>query len=229
MYFFLSFFLMTVPKAFADEPWVNLFDGKTLAGWEQKGGQASYRVEDGQIVGKTVLGTPNSFLCTKQFYSDFILELEFKVDSKLNSGIQIRSNSFPEYENGVVHSYQVEIDGILTGGIYDEARRGWLDNIDGKNAAQQAFKADQWNKLRIEAIGNTIKTWVNDVPAAHLFDTMTEAGFIGLQVHSVPNDKEHDGIEIRWRNIRIIDKSPASFAKTSPLPLVSMDNKLSEV
>ncbi|MHC5102181.1 MAG: 3-keto-disaccharide hydrolase, partial [Planctomycetota bacterium] len=161
-------------SVFADEPWKALFDGKTLDGWSQKGGRAIYAVEDGQIVGKTVLETPNSFLCTKQFYSDFILELEFKVDSKLNSGIQIRSNSFPEYNNGRVHGYQVEIDPsdrAFTGGIYDEARRGWLHPLKDNPTAQKAFKQDQWNTFRVEAIGNTIKTWLNDVPAAHLYDT----------------------------------------------------------
>ena len=41
-----------------------LFDGKTLEGWIQRGGKAKYTVENGEIVGTSVLGTPNSFLCT---------------------------------------------------------------------------------------------------------------------------------------------------------------------
>ena len=45
-------------------PWEDLFDGKTLSGWEQKGGEAIYEVKDGTIVGKTVSNTPNSFLVT---------------------------------------------------------------------------------------------------------------------------------------------------------------------
>jgi hypothetical protein len=47
----------------------------------------------------------------------------------MNSGIQIRSLSKPEFNNGRVHGYQVEIDPSdrgWSGGIYDEARRGWL-------------------------------------------------------------------------------------------------------
>jgi len=95
---FLVVALLSSYCAIAAEPWKDLFDGKTLNGWEQKGGQAKYTVEDGQIVGRTVLNTDNSFLCTKQFYSDFILEVDFKVDPQLNSGVQIRSNSFPEYK-----------------------------------------------------------------------------------------------------------------------------------
>jgi hypothetical protein len=72
--------LVCVSGAFAAEPWVELFDGKTLEGWQQLGGKARYSIENGAIVGKTVANTPNSFLTTKQNYTDFILELEFKVD-----------------------------------------------------------------------------------------------------------------------------------------------------
>lgn len=212
----------------AGGPWKDLFDGKTLNGWQQLGGKASYTVENGQIVGKTVMNTPNSFLSTKQFYTDFILELEFKVDPQLNSGIQIRSNSFPEYRDGRVHGYQVEIDPsdrAYTGGIYDEARRGWLYTLQDNTDARTAFKQGQWNKFRIEAIGCTIKTWINDVPATHLYDTLTRTGFIGLQVHGIGN-KSKEGIEVRWRNIRIIDESPASYTRPTPLPVKSMDNQL---
>jgi hypothetical protein len=216
----------------AAEPWKELFDGKSLDGWTQKGGSARYAVEDGQIVGTTVLDTANSFLCTKQFYSDFILELEFKVDSNLNSGVQIRSNSFPEYDTGRVHGYQIEIDPSgrgLTGGIYDEARRGWLYRLENNPAAQKAFKSGQWNTFRVEAIGDTLKTWVNDTPAAHLCDTMTRSGFIALQVHGIGKEKDREGIQVRWRNIRILEQSPTSFARPMPLPVQSMDNQLGNV
>ena len=63
----------------ADNGWVDLFDGKTLDGWIQKNGTASYRVEDGAIVGKTSEGSPNSFLCSTIDYGDFELEFEVKV------------------------------------------------------------------------------------------------------------------------------------------------------
>ena len=228
-FFLLTSVLACVIPVFADEPWVDLFDGKTLTGWQQIGGQAKYSARDGQIVGETVLNTPNSFLCTKQFYSDFILELEFKVDSKLNSGVQIRSNSFPEYQNGRVHGYQIEIDPLKrawTGGIFDEACRGWLYPLKDNPAAQKAFRPGQWNKFRIEAIGDTLKTWVNDVPAAHLHDTMTRTGFIALQVHDIQGKKEREGALVQWRNIRIIDQSPVSYVKPMPLAVVSMDNRL---
>ncbi len=215
--------------ASAQEPWKPLFDGKDLTGWEQKGGQAVYTVEDGVIVGTTVLDTPNSFLCTQQFYSDFILELEFKVDPKLNSGIQIRSHSVPEYNNGRVHGYQVEIDPserAWTAGIYDEARRGWLATLEKNPQARAAFRQNEWNHLRIEAVGDVIRTWINDVPAAHLSDSLTPNGFIALQVHTIGSDKSKEGIQVRWRNIRIIDENAAAYLKPMPLPLTTMDYQL---
>src|SRR5947209_9436621 len=87
----------TLPAAESDDAgWVNLFNGKDLDGWVQKGGKAKYRAEDGQIVGSSVPNTSNSFLCTKREYGDFVLELEFKVQDGLNSGVQIRSHCFDE-------------------------------------------------------------------------------------------------------------------------------------
>lgn len=198
--------LISCEKQMQPENWVSLFDGKTLNGWVQRGGEAIYFVEDESIVGLSQLNTPNSFLCTEKNYSDFILELEVKVDSTLNSGIQIRSNSLPEYKDGRVHGYQVEVDPskrAWSGGIYDEGRRGWLNDLKENEPARKAFKNGEWNHYRISAIGDSIKTWVNGVPAAALEDSMTATGFIGLQVHG----SKHDSLEVRWRNIRIQDLS----------------------
>jgi len=190
--------------------WRDLFDGKSLTGWTQRGGKANYSVEDGAIVGTTVPRTPNSFLCTDKMYSDFILELDFEVDPSLNSGVQIRSKSIKEYKNGRVHGYQVEIDPserAWTGGIYDEARRGWLCDLKDNEAARKAFKNGQWNHFRIEAIGDSIKTWLNGVAAADLKDSMTRVGFIALQVHSTKSKKP---LQVRWRNIRIQELGSSS-------------------
>ncbi len=209
-------------------PWVALFDGETLNGFTQKGGEARYEVRDGMIVGTTVHGTPNSFMATEKMYDDFILELEYKVDPSMNSGIQIRSNSFPHYRNGRVHGYQVEIDPsdrAWSAGIYDEARRGWLNPLDGNSEAQKAFKQNQWNQYRIEAIGDTLKTWINGVPAAHLIDDKTASGFIALQVHSIGDDQEA-GTEIAWRNIKILTDSLQKYSKPSPLQPIVTKNQL---
>lgn len=193
---------------------VALFDGSTLTGWTRRGGDASYTVEDECIVGRTAPNQPNAFLCTNETYQDFFLTLEFKVNEELNSGIQIRSRSVPEYQSGRVHGYQVEIDPserAWTGGIYDESRRGWLDDLADNPEARAAFRHNDWNALRVEAVGDRIRTWLNGVPAADLHDDMTPSGFIALQVHGVGN--RADPLEVRWRNIRL---RPFSNSATGP-------------
>src|SRR5262249_22634640 len=209
--------LRSADKA-ADGGWVNLFNGKDLDGWVPRGGKAKYRVEDGQIVGTSVPNTTNSFLCTKKDYADFILELEFKVHPDLNSGVQIRSQVYDKettveimgkkrkFPADRVHGYQVEIDPssrAWTGGIYDEARRGWLVDLKNNEPAQKAFKPGEWNKFHIECKGDSIKTWLNGVPAADLKDSMTPSGLIGLQVHAVKEDKlkADSPLEVRFRNL----------------------------
>ncbi|MCX2680865.1 DUF1080 domain-containing protein [Galbibacter sp. EGI 63066] len=208
-------------------PWIPLFNGKDLNGWTQKGGKANYRVEDGVVIGSTVHSTPNSFMTTDKMYDDFILDLDYKVDSTMNSGIQIRSNSIPQYRNGRVHGYQIEIDPsgrAWSAGIYDEARRGWLFPLTDNKSAQQAFKQGDWNHYRIEAIGDTIKTWINEVPAAHLIDDKTHSGFIALQVHSIGKDDE-EGTEIMWKNINILTDSLEKYTKKTPVsPVVTKNN-----
>ncbi len=207
--FLLLCFLILSPMPFAhsgEENWTNLFNGKDLNGWVQRGGKAKYTVEDGAIVGTSVPHTSNSFLCTDRDYSDFVLELDFKVDHALNSGVQIRSQSLPDYKDGRVHGYQVEIDPkprAWSGGIYDEGRRGWLNNLEGNDPARKAFKQNEWNHFRIVAVGDSIKTWINGVPAADLKDDMTPSGFIALQVHCVGDRTEP--LQVRWKDIRLKD------------------------
>jgi hypothetical protein len=226
-----SFFLLLTAcqdSKTENSPWQEIFDGESLAGWSTKGGEATYEVKDGIIIGTTVANTPNTFLTSDKMYGDFILELDYLVDSTMNSGIQIRSNSFPHYQDGRVHGYQIEIDPskrAWSGGIYDEGRRKWLVPLKDKPKAQKAFKQNEWNTYRIEAIGDTIKTWINGVPAAHLIDEMTASGFIGLQVHSIKS-KEKEGTQIKWKNIRIITDNLADHAMKSPLTPVITKNKL---
>jgi hypothetical protein len=182
-----------------------LFNGKDLNGWHQLNGKAKFTVENGEIVGTTVPNTPNSFLVTDKEYGDFILEVDLKVDTSMNSGIQVRSESSPDYNNGRVHGYQVEIDPskrAWSGGIYDEARRGWLYPLELNPGAKTAFKNGEWNHYYVECIGNNIRTWINGVPTANLVDSMTRKGFIALQVHQIPNASD-SGKKIRWKNIRI--------------------------
>lgn len=221
-------FIAACGSAFAADNWTNLFNGKDIDGWVQRGGKAKYTIEDGCIVGTSTMDTPNTFLCTGRDYGDFILEYEFKVDPRLNSGVQIRSNSYPTatelewqgktYKTGanVVHGLQIEIDPNpkqnrwWAAGIYEEGRRGWLyPGILGGNAKEftdqgrKIFKQEDWNKVRVEAIGDSIKTSLNGTPCAEIKDSVTPSGFIALQVHGIGKEKEKDGTQVRWRNLRI--------------------------
>ena len=199
----ISLSVMAQPKN--KGKWQSLFNGKDLTGWKQLNGKALYAVKNGEIVGTTVANTPNSFLTTEKNYGDFILELELLVDNSMNSGIQIRSESKPEYQNGRVHGYQVEVDPserAWSGGIYDEGRRGWLYTMEYNPAGKKAFKNNQWNKYRIECIGNSIRTWINGIATANLVDAEVPNGFIALQVHAIGKN-DQPGKQIRWRNIRI--------------------------
>ncbi len=204
--FLLTTIIMLASPLMAQDGWVSLFNGKDLTGWKQLNGKAKYYVQDDQIVGVSTINTPNSFLCTEKDYGDFIFEVEVKVDARLNSGIQFRSHGTPEYRNGRVHGYQAEIDPsqrAWSGGIYDEARRGWLYGLAENPMGRKAFKNGEWNKYRIEAIGNTLRIWINGVNTANLVDDADASGFIGLQVHGIGNNKEKEGAEVRWKNIRI--------------------------
>lgn len=201
----------------------SLFNGDSLEGWTILGGKHTFEIKDGVITGTCVEGEANGFLCTDKKYSDFVLELEFKAHEKMNSGIQIRSNTYEkdtkitiDWGNGPinktepkgrVYGYQVEIDtaGRRCGAIYDEARTGWLDRMDGNEAAFEAVKANDWNHFRIVCKGTHLQTWINGVPAANIQNDMTASGFIGLQVHGAFNKKEMIGTNVMWRNVKLAE------------------------
>lgn len=186
-----------------DAGWVDLFNGKDLTGWEQIEGTAKYAVENGEIVGTTVPHNPNGILCTKDTFSNFILELDVKVDTALNSGIQIRSHTMDVKGNKEVYGYQIEVDPssrAWSGGIYDSRRRGWIADLKDKPEARKAFKNESWNHYKIFAKEDTIKTWINDIPVATLVDSLDANGFIGLQVHQ---SATNEPLKVQFRNIRI--------------------------
>jgi hypothetical protein len=214
-----TFLLLPLLAWAADENWVTLFDGKTLDGWEIKGGKAEYKVEDGCIVGTTIKGTPNTFLCKGPF-SDFVLEFDVLCDKPLNSGVQIRSHTYeqdtPQAKNGKirpkgdVYGYQCEItkqeEGVA-GNFWDEARgTKWLDDFANKPEAAKAYKNEEWNHYRIAAQGDHIRSWVNGITCANFHDSLDASGFIGLQVHSIPANA--GPYQVRWKNIRIRELNP---------------------
>ncbi len=199
----------------AQQPaWRSLFDGTTLNGWYACNGSAPYTVEKGAIVGRTVVKSPNSFLCSKDKYGDFVLEYDVWVATNLNSGMQIRSIVDPSVKGGRVHGLQIEVDPsdrAWSGGIYDESRRGWLYTLDGDGpaytAARKAFKMGTWNHYRVEAIGSSVRTWLNGVAIANIVDDLTPNGVLAIQVHAIGDDAKRAGEEIRYRNIRILTQA----------------------
>jgi hypothetical protein len=196
----------------------SIFNGKNLDGWTQKNGTASYRIEKGAIVGKTMEGSPNSFLCTDKLYGDFELQFEVKlINDELNSGVQIRSQTKELNDKektrgdkfGRVNGPQVEIEatkekGAESGYVYGEAIGGWMTPKE-KLIPHKNFKNGKWNKYRILAKGPVIKTWVNGNQVSDLKDEEKykshSKGFIGLQVHSIK--KGTGPYEVAWRNIKI--------------------------
>lgn len=192
----------------ADKKYKAIFDGKTLDGWTQRNGTATYRVEKKAVVGKTNEGSPNSFLCSDKEYGNFDLMFEVKVDDKLNSGVQIRSQT-KGGPKGRVNGPQVEIEasgknGAEAGYIYGEAAGGWMTPAD-KLKPHKHFKDGKWNKYRVLAKGANIKVWINGVLISDLdheekFKSHPK-GFIGLQVHSI--GRGAGPYEVRWRKIKL--------------------------
>ncbi len=82
----VSFFANGQAKL-ASNKWTSLFDGKTLKGWKQVAGTATYAIEDGVIVGRTVENSPNTFLISEQEYGDFVLELDVKIEGRQGQSI----------------------------------------------------------------------------------------------------------------------------------------------
>jgi hypothetical protein len=196
-----------------------LFDGKSLDSFAVRGGKAEYKLEEGVIVGKTVEGSPNTFLCPKKDYGDFELVFEVKCDPDLNSGVQVRSHVYAKdtpqpsdakriRKAGEVYGPQVEIAANGNAGrVWDEARHTkWLDpELNEKGS--KAYKPGEWNPYRVVAQGDRIRTWVNGVPVADVRVPEKEdaTGMIGLQVHSI---KAGTGpYTVRWRNLQIRELS----------------------
>tara|TARA_R110002096_G_scaffold371455_8_gene564864 strand:- start:2575 stop:3240 length:666 start_codon:yes stop_codon:yes gene_type:complete len=192
----------------ASEGWTELFNRKNLDGFTQKNGTATYEVKENTIVGTTVKGSPNSFLCTDKLYGDFELIFEVKCHNSLNSGVQIRSNQKDGKPDGRVNGPQVEIEasgskGAEAGYIYGEAVGGWMTPKEDLKPHKH-FKDGEWNTYRILASGPRIQVWINGQQISDLVDEEKfkthPKGFIGLQVHSVGNNGPFD---VAWRNLKI--------------------------
>jgi hypothetical protein len=211
-------------KKSAENGWVQLFDGESLEGWKVLGGKADFYTEDGMIVCNTRLDIGGGYLVTERSYDDFILELDVKIDTSLNSGVQCRGRIWEKdtvtvyragnpqgtlretrWDSGYVWGYQIEVDPksrAWSGGLYEPGNRGWVVTLEGNDEARRAFKPMDWNHFKILMDGNRIRTWVNGVKAVDTTDDMSSSGFIGLQFHSAHREWQQDK-KVLWKNIKI--------------------------
>ncbi|MCY4162485.1 MAG: DUF1080 domain-containing protein [Flavobacteriaceae bacterium] len=175
---------------------ISLFNGIDLQGWNIHGTELWY-VEDGHLVCESSPQKEYGYLVTQDHFQDFILNLEFKQESKSdnNSGVFVRST----IEGIRISGWQVEVapKGRHTGGIYESYGRGWL--IKPEPELEEVLNENEWNALKIKVDGDQITTWLNGTQMIHLEDEKIGAGkgSIALQIH------DGGGIKIRWREIKL--------------------------
>ncbi len=206
-------------------PWETIFNGKNLDGWKMVGDKGVAYVKDGEIVIHRVAGTKeHTFVTTKKKYSDFILEVDFKMDEPgISTGVLIRcvdADSNPDTSKVRLYGYQIKIDNSprnWTGGVFDDfgGTWKWMYDLTQNEPARQAFKIWDWNTFRIEAIGNTIKVWVNGVPSTNLISDKYSKGYIALKIHSLKPDEKGEEVLVHFKNIRILTKNLAAHVTPS--------------
>ena len=177
-----------------------LFNGKTLEGWD--GDPRLWRVEDGAIVGSSEGHAieQNTFLILERPFSDFVLRLELKLRNG-NSGIQFRSNVFPDW---VVKGYQADAsdagDRSAWGNFYEEKGRGlnvMSTPTEGWLKGKTVVRVGDWNEYEIHAKADHIRLTLNGLVTIDTRDRQASDGVIAIQLHS------GKPMEVRLRNIRI--------------------------
>jgi len=171
-----------------------LFNGRDLTGWE--GDPALWSVAGGVLIGSTD-GHPikrNTFLITKDKFSDFELKAEIKLRNH-NSGIQFRSQAQPDW---VVAGYQADAaEGNWWGSLYDERGKRRVIANGWKGKGETVVKASDWNQYEITARGNHIQLKLNGLVTAELDDDQAREGIIALQLHAGP------AMRVEFRNIKL--------------------------
>jgi len=196
------------PKRYVPESdWTDLTESE----WQPQGGHATYTIEHGVITGTSVPNSPNTYLTTTRDYADFELIFEVRQHEDLNSGVQIRSELVGEGRTAGLRGKQVELDPeprAYSAGIYDERGRAWIAPPADQPYARRAFRTNDWNRVRVLATGDTVRTWLNGVPVANMMDALQPSGRIGLQVHDVGNNATPMTVE--WRNLMIRELKPSN-------------------
>lgn len=207
--------------------WTRLFDGKNLDGWRVIGKPARVQVIDSSLVLRMTAHTSrHAFVRSEKKYRNFILELEFKRDTLLDSGVLFRSTNAPDTAFSSLFGYMVKVDPRparrWTGGLFVDYGNGhqWLQTLESNEAARAAeFHDGHWNHLRIEAIGQHLKVWLNGIPTVNALDNRYARGYIAFKIHYLAHDKEQEKLSIAFRNIRIISHHVRKYALPISLPL----------
>jgi hypothetical protein len=168
---------------------VEIFDGKTFAGWE--GDLTIFRVRDGAIVGGTLERkiARNEFLCTTKTYGDFELRLKVKLlgGEGANAGIQFRTRRIPNHHE--VSGYQADMGTGWWGALYDESRRNKVLKGPDQEKMKSVIKADDWNDYTIRAHGRRIQLRINGVQTVDYVEEdpkIETTGVICVQIHGGP-------------------------------------------
>jgi Domain of Unknown Function (DUF1080) len=227
----LAFLSVQMTAQTGSPPWKTLFNGKDFKGWKvtTRGKLAAAWVENGEMVGHSVVNTPqHTFIRTKKKYADFILEGDCKLDGDLHTGFLFRLIEAPDTATVSLYGYQVKIDPTTrkwTGGVFDDFGKTWhwLYTLKDDARAREAFKMKEWNTFRIEAIGNNIKVWVNNIPTVHLINDKYPKGYIALKIHSMGDFPEKEKILVHYKNIKILTKNLEKYRKETNLIAKKVD------
>lgn len=182
----LLFLLLTL--SLPAQTWTNLFDGKSLTGWQPRATFSAPSTGDWKIDNNAIYcgGASSGWLHTNAEYKDFRLQLEFRGPANINSGVFLRSQ-----KEGQPHVTGYELQ------IWDMQPAGYLTGslVGSVKAQPTRIKADQWNHFDITAKGNHFLVKLNGQTVLDAHEPQHKQGVIGLQCQ--PNQK------ISFRNIRI--------------------------
>jgi putative heme-binding domain-containing protein len=179
-----------VPMLATSDNAKDAFNGKDLTGWD--GDANLWRVENGEIVGKSPGLKRNEFLRSHLLAGDFRLTLKVKlIPDTGNSGIQFRSEPLP---GGEMRGPQADIGAGWWGKLYDEHGRGLIWDKSG----EPYVKKEGWNDYEIVATGSKIRTYINGKLCVDLDDPAgPRRGIFALQLHA------GRPMEVRFRDLRL--------------------------
>lgn len=192
-FFLLALALFALPaSARADGPWKTLFDGKDLTGWKAPADYPFWRVEKGVLIGENDEKKRGHVLYTEGAWGDFALELEVRWTGEIDSGVLFRKPEL-QLQFGISRSLKVDkTAAFYTGGAERYPESG------GPKALEKTWKPDRWNRVKLEARGDTFRVWCNNREVTRYVDSrFPGAGPIGLQIHPGL------AMKVEFRRIRI--------------------------